>query len=49
MDAAQGGQVVVTATTRELASGSEFAFSELGSFELKGISGARILYALDQP
>lgn len=46
MDAADPGEVLVTATTRDLVAGTELEFTEKGSFELKGISGSRILFAL---
>ncbi len=42
------GQILVSATTRELAAGTALTFTEKGSFELKGISGARTLFALDR-
>ena len=44
MDAAGPGEVWVSATTRELASGGQLEFIDRGSRELKGISGARQLY-----
>jgi class 3 adenylate cyclase len=47
MAAASGSEILVSATTRELAAGTELTFTEKGSFELKGISGARTLFALD--
>ena len=46
MSAADPGEVLVTSTTRDLVAGTDLAFSEKGSFDLKGISGARILYRL---
>lgn len=46
MSAADPGEVLVTSTTRDLVAGTELAFTEKGSFELRGISGARTLYAL---
>ena len=46
MDAAEPGEVLVSSTTRELVAGTELAFTEKGSFDLKGISGARTLYRL---
>ncbi len=48
MAEAAGGEILVSATTRELAAGTALTFTEKGSFELKGISGARTLFALDQ-
>jgi class 3 adenylate cyclase len=47
MAVASGSEILVSATTRDLASGSELSFTEKGSFELKGISGPRTLYVLD--
>jgi len=44
MDVAGPGEVIVTATTRELVAGTELVFVEKGSFELKGISGPRTLF-----
>ena len=44
MEAAGPGEVLVSATTRELASGGEVAFIDRGSRELKGISGPRQVY-----
>lgn len=40
------GEVLVSATTRELLSGAGLAFEDRGSHELKGLSGPRQLYAL---
>lgn len=48
MAQAAGGEILVSATTRELAAGTELAFTEKGTFELKGISGARTLFALGE-
>jgi class 3 adenylate cyclase len=45
MDAAGPGEVLVSSTTRELASGVRVEFSDRGTRELKGISGARQLFA----
>ena len=44
MDAAVPGEVLVSATTRELASGGEVEFIDRGSRQLKGISGPRQVY-----
>jgi class 3 adenylate cyclase len=44
MQAADPGEVLVTAAVRDLVAGTELAFTEKGSFELKGISGARTLF-----
>jgi class 3 adenylate cyclase len=44
MDAAGPGEVFVSATSRELASGAGVEFVERGSRDLKGISGPRQLY-----
>ncbi|MBF8289638.1 MAG: hydrolase [Chloroflexi bacterium] len=44
MDAAGAGEVFVSATSRELASGAGVEFLDRGTRVLKGISGARQLY-----
>jgi class 3 adenylate cyclase len=44
MDGAGAGEVLVSATTRELASGGEVEFIDRGSREVKGISGPRQVY-----
>ena len=44
MDAAGSGEVFVSATSRELASGAGVDFVERGGRELKGITGQRLLY-----
>lgn len=44
MDAADPGEVFVSATSKELASGAGVEFVERGSRELKGITGPRLLY-----
>ncbi|HEY8170577.1 MAG TPA: adenylate/guanylate cyclase domain-containing protein [Candidatus Limnocylindria bacterium] len=49
MAAAAGSEILVSATVHELAAGTDLTFTERGSFELKGITGARTLYALDRP
>jgi len=46
MDRAGPGEVLVSATTRELASGGDLEFIDRGTSELKGISGARQVYAV---
>jgi class 3 adenylate cyclase len=43
---AGSGEVVVSATTRDLLDGSDFAFADAGSHELKGLTGQRSLYRL---
>jgi class 3 adenylate cyclase len=48
MAAAEAGQILVTATTRELAAGSGVAFTDRGPHELKGIDGARVLYEVQR-
>lgn len=47
MERAHPGEVLVSATTRELVSGTDLGFAERGTFELKGITGARTLYSLE--
>lgn len=49
MGAAGPGEVLVSATTRELVAGASHDFEERGTFELKGISGPRTLFALTLP
>lgn len=44
---ARPGEVLVSATTRELLDGSSIAFLDRGTHELKGLSGPRALFALD--
>ena len=46
MGVAGAGEVVVSATTQELLAGTNLRFRDLGSHELKGISGPRQLFAL---
>jgi len=46
LSAAGGGEVLVTRTTRDLVEGSGLAFEDRGPHELKGIEGARTLYAV---
>jgi class 3 adenylate cyclase len=43
---AEPGEVLISATTHELLSGSGLTFETRGSHELKGLSGAREVYAL---
>ena len=42
---AAGGEVLVTATTRDLVAGSGLAFDDRGEHELRGIEGPRRLFA----
>jgi class 3 adenylate cyclase len=44
MEEAGPGEVLVSATTRELASGGQIAFIDRGSRELRGINGPRQVY-----
>ena len=44
--AAQPGEVLVSATTRDLVAGSDLAFADRGAHELKGIAEPRHLFAL---
>jgi class 3 adenylate cyclase len=46
MAAAGAGEVLVSATTAELLAGSGLEFRDVGLHELKGITGARQLFAL---
>ena len=43
---AGSGEVVVSGTTRDLLEGSDYAFADAGSHELKGLTGMRSLYRL---
>jgi pimeloyl-ACP methyl ester carboxylesterase len=45
MSLADAGEVFVTATTRDLVAGSGLEFEDRGEYELKGIEGARRLFA----
>jgi class 3 adenylate cyclase len=40
------GEILVSGTTHDLLDGSELAFEFRGNHELKGLSGARPIYAL---
>ena len=46
MALADGGQVLVSGTTYELVAGSGLTFEDRGEHELKGLTGARRVYAL---
>jgi class 3 adenylate cyclase len=46
---AGAGEVLISATTRELLEGSELVFEDRGLHELKGISGTRRIFALVRP
>ena len=48
MGLAEGGEVLVSRTVRDLVIGSELRFTERGEYELKGIPDRWSLYALDQ-
>jgi class 3 adenylate cyclase len=43
---ADSGEILVTQTTRDLVEGSGLLFESRGARELKGIDGARTLYAV---
>ncbi len=47
MARAEGGQVLVSSTVRELMAGSRFGFTDLGLHELKGFAEKWRLFALD--
>jgi class 3 adenylate cyclase len=40
------GEVLISATTRDLLEGSDLQFEDRGLHELKGIAGARRIFAL---
>ncbi len=44
--AAQNGEILVSATTRQLATGSGFTFEERGEREFKGLAEPRLLFAV---
>ena len=44
--AAQSGEILLSATTCQLASGSGFTFEERGQRELKGLDEPRLLFAV---
>ena len=44
--AASDGEILVSATTRALADGSDLAFEDRGNHRLKGLDGERRLYAI---
>ncbi|MCI0635178.1 MAG: adenylate/guanylate cyclase domain-containing protein, partial [Actinobacteria bacterium] len=46
---AEGGEVLLTATTRDLVAGSGLSFSERGDRRLKGVEGVRGLCAAEDP
>src|SRR5262249_47351032 len=46
MEGAGPGEVLVSATTRELASGGEFEFIDRGGREFRGVSAPRQVYEL---
>src|SRR4029079_5631616 len=46
MAQAAAGEVLVTSTTRDVTLDAGVEFEEKGAFELKGVSGARTLYAV---
>ena len=46
MSAAGPGEILVSATVMDLVDGSDLRFEDAGSFELKGLQGARQLYRL---
>ena len=43
------GEVLVSSTTRDLLDGSGLSFVSRGEHELKGLTGARMIYALEPP
>jgi class 3 adenylate cyclase len=47
--AASSGEILVSATTHQLAAGSGFTFEDRGDRELKGLEGARTLFLLASP
>jgi hypothetical protein len=49
MSKAAPGQVLVSSTVRDLVSGSDLKFEDLGAHELKGVPATWHLYAVEQP
>jgi class 3 adenylate cyclase len=47
MDRAAPGEVLVSATTRDLIEGRELRFADRGVHELKGVSGPRSIFAVE--
>ena len=45
MALAGAGEVFVSGTTRDLMESDEIAFEDRGRYELKGVSGARAVFA----
>ena len=45
---AQGGEVLVSTTVVDLVAGSPFAFEDRGVHELKGVPGARQVWAVTE-
>ena len=46
MSLGEAGEVLVSATTRDLVAGSGLEFEDRGEHELRGIDGARRLFAV---
>jgi class 3 adenylate cyclase len=46
---AKAGEVLVSATTQDLLAGTDLAFEDRGPHHLKGLSGERQLFAVDEP
>jgi class 3 adenylate cyclase len=46
--AGSGGEILLSATTSQLAAGSGFTFEERGERELKGLEGPRLLFAVSE-
>jgi class 3 adenylate cyclase len=46
MAEAQGGEVLVSDTVRDIVAGSNLDFSDRGTHELRGIEGERRLFAV---
>jgi class 3 adenylate cyclase len=46
MAAAQGGEILVSRTVRDLIAGSEIGLEERGAYQLKGVPGDWQLYAV---
>jgi len=43
------GEIFVSSTTRDLLDGSGLSLASRGDHELKGLTGARTIYAIEQP
>lgn len=45
---AEADEILVSATTHDLLGGTEFSFADRGSHELKGVTGPRQVFRLEE-